>query len=156
MAANGLQFPGTQSPSADANTLDDYEEGTFTPTWTNLTVGNSPNNAGYYTKIGRQVHVKIYFQLGSTSAMGTTPYINNLPFLSANNNSSVYTSTLYFEDFGTLGYIGVCTVENNSSIMGIQSLYAAGTFLTNASISSTSPFTWTTNDYFAADVTYMT
>jgi hypothetical protein len=28
---NGITFPATQVPSADANTLDDYEEGTWTP-----------------------------------------------------------------------------------------------------------------------------
>ena len=52
----GIAFPATQSASTDANTLDDYEEGTYTPT----VVVNSGTPAysyqqGYYTKIGRQV-----------------------------------------------------------------------------------------------------
>ena len=32
----GITFPATQSASSDANTLDDYEEGTWNPTYTNL------------------------------------------------------------------------------------------------------------------------
>jgi len=55
----GVNFPdGTAHYSGDANTLDDYEEGTWTPTLTD-TLGNSAsgynNQVGYYTKIGRQV-----------------------------------------------------------------------------------------------------
>jgi hypothetical protein len=52
----GIAFPATQSDSSDANTLDDYEEGTYTPT---ITVSSgTPTYSyqqGYYTKIGRQV-----------------------------------------------------------------------------------------------------
>jgi len=51
-----IKFPATQNASSDANTLDDYEEGTYTPT---ITVSSgTPNYSyqqGYYTKIGRQV-----------------------------------------------------------------------------------------------------
>lgn len=56
-----IKFPATQNASTDANTLDDYEEGTWTPTITYQTVGNlnvvySTQN-GSYTKIGRFVYV---------------------------------------------------------------------------------------------------
>ena len=54
---NGITFPATQVASADANTLDDYEEGTFTPTVT-YSGTNTPSHAsqiGRYTKIGRIV-----------------------------------------------------------------------------------------------------
>lgn len=156
LAADGLQFPGTQSPSADANTLDDYEEGTFTPTWTNLTVGNSPNNAGYYTKIGRQVHVKVIFELGSTSALSSsTPSVTNLPFVSANNNDNRYSNVAYIEDNAIAGYYGVCSITNNSSSMRFEVLIASTTYLQNTTMRTTVPFTWGTNDYFSGDITYM-
>lgn len=53
-----VKFPATQAPSADANTLDDYEEGTFTPAWGGT--GSDPTctytqQNGVYTKIGRLV-----------------------------------------------------------------------------------------------------
>ena len=51
----GITFPATQSASSDANTLDDYEEGTWTGglTGSNVT-GLSLTNARY-TKVGRLV-----------------------------------------------------------------------------------------------------
>lgn len=50
-----IKFPATQNPSADANTLDDYEEGTFTATLTGCTT--SPTIDFKYTKVGRVVTV---------------------------------------------------------------------------------------------------
>jgi hypothetical protein len=55
---NGITFPASQSASADANTLDDYEEGTWTPSQgAGLTVTGTFTSSGTYTKIGRQVLV---------------------------------------------------------------------------------------------------
>ena len=57
----GITFPATQSASTDANTLDDYEEGTWTP----ITLGGSvagtgtySQQLGTYTKVGRVVHIQ--------------------------------------------------------------------------------------------------
>lgn len=55
--AQGLAFPATQNPSANANTLDDYREGTFTGTLTGCTT--SPTYTFKYTKIGNQVSIQI-------------------------------------------------------------------------------------------------
>jgi hypothetical protein len=57
VSGTGISFPSTQSASTDANTLDDYEEGTWTPsislnTGTATTYGTQ---AGTYTKTGRMV-----------------------------------------------------------------------------------------------------
>jgi hypothetical protein len=49
----GITFPATQSASTDANTLDDYEEGTWTPSVGGTATYSS--RTGTYTKIGRQV-----------------------------------------------------------------------------------------------------
>jgi hypothetical protein len=57
--AGGIQFPATQAPSTNANTLDDYEEGTFTPTWSGVTSGSGTLGTGSYIKIGRFVTVTI-------------------------------------------------------------------------------------------------
>ena len=52
-------FPATQVASSDPNTLDDYEEGTWTPVFTCNTPGDLSvsygTQVGRYTKIGRQV-----------------------------------------------------------------------------------------------------
>jgi hypothetical protein len=55
----GITFPATQSASTDANTLDDYEEGTWTPAMSTTTGSISFSSAsGTYTKIGRMVYVR--------------------------------------------------------------------------------------------------
>jgi hypothetical protein len=93
----GIKFPATQSASSDANTLDDYEEGTWTPSPTNLTVVGTPTYTGTYVKIGRQVTCTLNVKSTTTTAstVGST-YFSGLPFatsgfsvLSAVNHGSV-------------------------------------------------------------------
>ena len=50
-------FPATQNASSNANTLDDYEEGTFSPTFGGWT-GEYSQQTGTYIKIGRFVHLR--------------------------------------------------------------------------------------------------
>ena len=55
-AVGQIQFPATQSASSDANTLDDYEEGTWTPALGGAASGVSyASRTGTYTKIGNRV-----------------------------------------------------------------------------------------------------
>ena len=57
--ADGISFPATQSACSDANTLDDYEEGTWTPVWQSsgsLPTLSYQTQNGRYIKIGRVVH----------------------------------------------------------------------------------------------------
>lgn len=80
-----LTFPATQNPSSDPNTLDDYEEGTFTATVTCATPGNLSVNytsrGGLYRKIGGLVYVYIAlnFTPTYTTASGEL-IISGLPF----------------------------------------------------------------------------
>ena len=56
--ANSISFPAVQSASADANTLDDYEEGTWTPTIVGSSTAGTQTydyQVGWYTKVGRKV-----------------------------------------------------------------------------------------------------
>jgi len=79
---NGIAFPATQVASADANTLDDYEEGTYTPSQGGgLTVVGTFSSTGRYTKIGRMVYLSGTVS-GSTSVAATAQAIitANLPF----------------------------------------------------------------------------
>lgn len=72
-----IQFPASQNASANANTLDDYEEGTFTPSLTFATPGDLAvtytNQLGNYTKIGNRVFIHITLSTSSftyTTASG--------------------------------------------------------------------------------------
>jgi hypothetical protein len=78
-----IQFPASQNASADANTLDDYEEGTWTPTdasgaGLSLTVSGTPS----YTKIGRMVTVMALVTYPST-ANTSNQLLGGLPFTSS-------------------------------------------------------------------------
>ena len=83
--SKGIKFPATQVASTDANTLDDYEVGTWTPTVVGSTTAGTYETStasGFYQKIGRDVTVRASVQLaGSISAGGTGSYLfGGLPF----------------------------------------------------------------------------
>ena len=87
----GITFPATQSASTDANTLDDYEEGTWTPTVTvNTGTGTTYSVLGTYTKIGNVVTFSC--RVGSTNGSMIGITVASLPFTSS--ASSVVTGIL--------------------------------------------------------------
>jgi hypothetical protein len=80
----GITFPATQSASSDANTLDDYEEGSWTPTIQGGTTGGTTtytSQAASYVKIGKVVHVTCDLAASSTTGTGQLR-IGGLPFTS--------------------------------------------------------------------------
>jgi len=81
----GITFPATASASSDANTLDDYEEGT----WTASVGGNATYNdqTCYYTKIGKVVYVCGIISINSIGT-GSASTVSGLPFTSSNGFSS--------------------------------------------------------------------
>jgi len=86
----GITFPASQSASSDANTLDDYEEGTWSPS----IGGNATyiSNSGFYRKIGSLVFISAYV-LVQTRGTGSNYIISGLPFnpnAAASINESVF------------------------------------------------------------------
>lgn len=80
---NGILFNPTQSASADANTLDDYEEGTWTPgvSFGGGTTGITYNTqSGSYTKIGNRVFFRGSINLSSKGSSTGSALITGLPF----------------------------------------------------------------------------
>jgi hypothetical protein len=85
-SGSGITFPATQSASTDANTLDDYEEGTFTPTIIGTTTAgtgtySANSQIGRYTKIGNRVYFTIYFVWTAHTGTGNMS-VAGLPFTS--------------------------------------------------------------------------
>lgn len=86
-AAGQVKFPATQNASADANTLDDYEEGSFTPTllFGGAAVGMTYSyQAGRYTKIGNRVFFFLEIILTAKGSSTGTATITGQPFTNAN------------------------------------------------------------------------
>jgi hypothetical protein len=82
-SGSGISFPATQSASSDANTLDDYEEGTWTPTiFGASTAGTATglSQLGFYTKIGNLVTVSCIIGCTSTTGTGELRF-GGLPFI---------------------------------------------------------------------------
>lgn len=139
----GITFPATASLSADPNTLDDYEEGTWTSSITGLTLGNATSVAFQYTKVGQIVTLTFGFVWGSTtSSSGIWEF--SVPFVASTGGGG----TAYMLDFGTAEYMvnaGIATI----SFSGVR----IGTTSTGFT-SNTAPFTWAVNDRFSCSVTY--
>jgi hypothetical protein len=99
LTVDNIQFPATQVASANANNLDDYEEGTWTP----ILGGEGTNTGqtytsqvGRYTKIGNRVYISGYVKLSVLGTLGGTyAAIKSLPFTS-NASSSLATGTVAF------------------------------------------------------------
>jgi hypothetical protein len=83
---SGITFPANEIASADLNTLDDYEEGTWTPairaTGGSATYGS---RVARYTKIGNLVHLSFHLEwtnyVGGTA--GSAMYVTSLPFVTS-------------------------------------------------------------------------
>ena len=76
-----IVFPATQNASSNANTLDDYEEGTWTPTmYFGTTLATASTASGRYVKVGGIVTVTGQYALSSKN--GGTGYcqLRNFPF----------------------------------------------------------------------------
>ena len=88
----GIAFPATQVASSDANTLDDYEEGTWTPV-----IGGTATyttQTGIYTKIGNTVVLWGELTI-NVIGTGSTTRISGIPFTS-NGSSPQPGSSGYF------------------------------------------------------------
>ena len=108
----GVAFPATQVASSDANTLDDYEEGTWTPVAVSLTVvGSVTYPVATYTKIGRVVYINLKVT-GSTSTTSTenVTYFTGLPFTPTVN------STLTAINENNVGSLGVGLFAANTRL----------------------------------------
>jgi hypothetical protein len=79
----GITFPATQNASTDANTLDDYEEGTWTPSigggTTNPTVTYT-TQYGRYVKVGRSIVYAFDIRYSAISGGSGDIIIRGFPF----------------------------------------------------------------------------
>jgi hypothetical protein len=141
---DGIGFPATQVASSDPNTLDDYEEGTFSPTINGLTLGNADTFFAY-TKIGRVVHVNMDIIWGSTTS-SSGDWTFSVPFAGAQGAGG---GSAFLLDTGTAAY--VVPAITSSATYGNQIRIGSGT---TGFINNTTPFTWVNGDRFSCAVTY--
>jgi hypothetical protein len=123
LASKGIQFNGD---TADANSLDDYEEGTWTPsiTYDSGTSGVTySGRAGKYTKIGRVVHIEFVIGLSSKGTGSNDVTITGLPFTVANDMSSgepACVNISYVSGLSTSVYFLNGWANNNSTVIQLR------------------------------------
>jgi len=117
-AGQGITFVSTTTGanSSDVNTLDFYEEGTWTPTLTinNTTTGITYSTAvGRYTRVGNFIQAQAYFVLTDKGTTAGNVRITGFPFASANitnynqgGNVAFYSNMTAINGGVVNGYIG--------------------------------------------------
>lgn len=121
---SGINFGGTIGGNISGVTLDDYEEGTWTPalggssgesgTWTYST------QDGYYTKVGNKVTCTCFVQLTSIGTVTGVLVMKGLPFTVQANNGAWAACTSSYEQKWTLSSGHVLT---SAAIGGTQQIY---------------------------------
>jgi hypothetical protein len=84
----GITFPATQSASSDVNTLDDYEEGSWTPVikFSGSSVGTTYSaQVGNYVKVGRWVTIAFNIALSAKGSSTGSVTIQGMPFVNYTN-----------------------------------------------------------------------
>lgn len=128
----GVSFPATQNASSDANTLDDYEKGTWTPNQgSGLTITGGFGSDGRYIKIGNSVYVYGYVYASSTLSLAANGVIcSNLPF-TANGGVVAFgdgrqsAGNLYS---GSSGVQQPCNASANTSLNNSQTVIASANY----------------------------
>ena len=87
--SSGITFPATAVAASDANTLDDYEEGTWTGTDASGAGLSITFVGGRYTKIGRLVYVSAETITYPVTASTATATLGGLPFTNGPQNAGV-------------------------------------------------------------------
>jgi hypothetical protein len=100
-ANNGIAFPASQVASSNPNTLDDYEEGTWTPYF--YTSGSQPtitysSQRGFYVKVGQMVYCTFRANVTTISGGSGNVYFKGMPFTQAQGTDQFATLSI--------GYVG--------------------------------------------------
>ena len=121
LTVEGIIYAASQDASTNANTMDDYEEGSWTPTNTNSGERLQRRN-GFYTKFGRCCEIRgdiLVKNTTSTTAIATAGDFGGLPFTSANQ----ITDDSRGEGSGVVTYNNIIT-----RTIGVEFVHSATTF----------------------------
>ena len=130
--SNGITFPATQSACSNANTLDDYEEGTWTATVTfgGANVGMTyATRTAHYVKVGSTCFFQLYLRLSAKGSSTGLAVVGGLPFTS--DGSSAYSAvavSIYDPIAGTAIASTTATVGSSSTNISLYST-TGGTLL---------------------------
>lgn len=149
-AGKGINFSANaNAPGMTSELLNWYEEGTFTPTFTGLTVGNG-SVFGHYRRIGKQVFLTYGFILGSTSAVAALTGVSGFPFTTGTVGASRFFPVTGVAFEGGVGWYGASSAIFSASTSGMGIFSPTN----DVGFSATVPFTWGTDDSLSLSATY--
>jgi len=130
----GITFPASQSASTDPQTLDDYEEGTWTPTLSSITnwTGTPTTTYAKYIKIGKSVFMEFQFSGTVTAGSTATYFIITLPITATSTSVSGGANVAE-------GYNGAVLAQNSTSC---YIFFTAATGLTSGAHNPTGTATY--------------
>lgn len=138
-----IAFPATQSASGNPNTLDDYEEGTWTPT---LTINGSgagitySAQSGHYVKIGQLTYVSGAITLSNKGSTSGQARIAGLPFTSTTGSAGLV-SVVWCTSMAALTSLPVAAVGPSSTVATLWQFGAtAAAVVAETNLTNTSQF----------------
>ncbi len=142
LGSGQITFPSTQNPSADANTLDDYEEGTFNPTVTAAGGASGQtysSQVGNYVKIGQFVCASFAVTLSAAGTLTGIVQVGGLPFTSLNLTGARWTCEIFW---ATL----------NTAVLNVQAALLENVVAANLNYLVTANISMTANTLAQADI----
>ena len=141
MATLGTFTAGQVLTAAELNAIGTATA--FTPTWTNLTVGDGTVTANYW-QINELVFWKVELIWGTTTSASGNVEID-YPVAGGSTFSNAVGGSVQFDDNNSTDFFGVL-YRNNTARARIVALNVAGTYATQTAMTATVPFTWTSTD----------
>jgi hypothetical protein len=129
--AGQIKFPATQSASADPNTLDDYEEGSFTVNLTGLTTVPAPT--WKYTKVGNVVTLKPSDMVLTGTSNAATKTIVGIP--AALFPAAIFGVPIASSDNGAAYTLGWAIIDYSTSTILLYPTPALGTWTASGTMS---------------------
>lgn len=142
LISTAVAFPATQVASSDANTLDDYEQGSWTPTilFGGANAGMTfAAQVGRYTRVGDLVTAYCYINLSAKGTSTGAATIGGLPF-AALNVSNLYAAASLYLEVVTFADTPTGFITFNTSVITLRETTNAGviTNLNDADFANTS------------------
>jgi len=157
-AGKGITFSSTNTPAQSAgtgshNTLDDYEEGTFTATLLGGTSNptTAVTTAGRYTKTGNVVNISITYANANTAGASGQVKVTGLPFTAMTNSPEVrypLANGMYSGGAWDTDRTPITIVENSSTLINFFQMRGSSSWTELTHNATSGVYMWVNGHYF--------
>lgn len=126
---------------------------TWTPSYVGITIGNG-TVISRYTQVNKFVFVQYQLTWGSTTSITSGTNSITLPVTAATISAFTYAGVATLTDSGTGIFFGRPNF-NATTTFTIERMSVSGSNISTNSVTSTTPFTWTTNDVYSTVFSYI-